>query len=74
MSSSALFDTKERVRQAIDIVELVGSYLQLRREGRITRPSALGTTIRVPACRSIQSGNRSNVGFATSAETSSASR
>lgn len=34
MSSSALFDTKERVRQAIDIVELVGSYLQLRREGR----------------------------------------
>jgi DNA primase len=34
VSSSALFDTKERVRQAIDIVELVGSYLQLRREGR----------------------------------------
>ncbi|HZZ27206.1 MAG TPA: DNA primase [Pirellulales bacterium] len=34
MASPALFDTKERVRQAIDIVELVGSYLQLRREGR----------------------------------------
>lgn len=34
MSSVASFDTKERVRQAIDIVELVGSYLQLRREGR----------------------------------------
>lgn len=34
MSSAASFDTKERVRQAIDIVELVGSYLQLRREGR----------------------------------------
>jgi DNA primase len=32
--SAASFDTKERVRQAIDIVELVGSYLQLRREGR----------------------------------------
>src|SRR6201984_799286 len=28
------FDDKERVRQAIDIVDLVGSYLQLRREGR----------------------------------------
>jgi DNA primase len=27
-------DDKERVRQAIDIVDLVGSYLQLRREGR----------------------------------------
>ena len=34
MSSAAWFDSKERVRQAIDIVELVGSYLQLRREGR----------------------------------------
>jgi len=34
VASPALFDTKERVRQAIDIVELVGSYLQLRREGR----------------------------------------
>ncbi len=27
-------DTKERVRQAVDIVDLVGSYLSLRREGR----------------------------------------
>ncbi len=27
-------DAKERVRQAVDIVELVGDYLQLRREGR----------------------------------------
>ncbi|HEX3869188.1 MAG TPA: DNA primase, partial [Pirellulales bacterium] len=27
-------DAKEQVRQAVDIVELVGSYLQLRREGR----------------------------------------
>jgi DNA primase len=27
-------DAKEQVRQAIDIVDLVGSYLQLRREGR----------------------------------------
>ena len=34
VSSPASFDTKERIRQAIDIVELVGSYLQLRREGR----------------------------------------
>lgn len=30
----ASFDAKEQVRQAIDIVELAGSYLQLRREGR----------------------------------------
>lgn len=29
------FDAKEQVRQAIDIVDLVGQYLQLRREGRI---------------------------------------
>jgi len=28
------YDTKEQVRQAIDIVDLVGGYLQLRREGR----------------------------------------
>jgi DNA primase len=28
------YDVKERIRQAIDIVELVGSYLPLRREGR----------------------------------------
>ncbi len=34
MSSRASFDDKERVRQAVDIVDLVGSYLQLRREGR----------------------------------------
>src|SRR4029079_16108444 len=34
VSAPASYDTKERVRQAIDIVELVGSYLQLRREGR----------------------------------------
>lgn len=27
-------DTKERVRQATDIVDLVGSYIQLRRDGR----------------------------------------
>ncbi len=34
MSVDSSFDAKERVRQAIDIVDLVGSYLQLRREGR----------------------------------------
>lgn len=28
------YDVKERVKQAIDIVDLVGSYVQLRREGR----------------------------------------
>src|SRR4051794_30842575 len=28
------FDAKEQVRQAVDIVELVGSYVQLRRQGR----------------------------------------
>src|SRR6186713_3327647 len=28
------FDLKERVKQATDIVDLAGSYLQLRREGR----------------------------------------
>ncbi len=34
VSFASSFDDKERVRQAIDIVDLVGSYLQLRREGR----------------------------------------
>ena len=28
------FDSKERVKQAIDIVDLVGSHIQLRRQGR----------------------------------------
>ena len=28
------FDAKERVRQAIDIVDLLGGYLELRRQGR----------------------------------------
>ena len=32
--SSGSYDTKEQIRQAVDIVDLVGSYLQLRREGR----------------------------------------
>ena len=30
-----LFDAKEQVRQATDIVDLVGSYMELRRQGRI---------------------------------------
>jgi DNA primase len=34
VSSAASHDIKERIRQAVDIVELVGGYLQLRREGR----------------------------------------
>jgi DNA primase len=34
VSLSSSQEIKERIRQAIDIVELVGGYLQLRREGR----------------------------------------
>lgn len=34
MSTQAWFDAKQRVKQAIDIVDLVQSYLPLRREGR----------------------------------------
>jgi DNA primase len=34
MSFGPAFDAKEQVRQAIDIVDLVGSYVQLRRNGR----------------------------------------
>ena len=34
MSFGPAFDAKEQVRQAVDIVDLVGSYLQLRRQGR----------------------------------------
>jgi DNA primase len=32
--SSSSFDSKQRVKEAIDIVDLVGSHLQLRRQGR----------------------------------------
>lgn len=34
MSLSASYDAKQRVKQAIDIVDLIQSYLPLRREGR----------------------------------------
>ena len=34
MSQGASFDTKQRIKQAIDIVDLAGSYLSLRRAGR----------------------------------------
>ncbi len=34
MSTRSSLDDKERIRQAIDIVDLVGSYTQLRRQGR----------------------------------------
>jgi len=34
VSGGLSFDTKERVKQAVDIVELVGSHIQLRRQGR----------------------------------------
>ena len=33
MSYPAAQDTKQQVRQAIDIVDLVGGYLDLRRQG-----------------------------------------
>ncbi|MBN1395304.1 MAG: DNA primase [Pirellulales bacterium] len=32
--SSGSFDAKERIKQEVDIVDLVGSYIQLRRQGR----------------------------------------
>ena len=35
MSFTSSFDIKEQIRQAIDIVDLAGQYLQLRREGRV---------------------------------------
>ena len=35
MSLSAAHDVKEQVRNAVDIVDLVGGYLELRRQGRI---------------------------------------
>ena len=34
VSGGFSLDTKEQVRQAIDIVDLVGNYVQLRRQGR----------------------------------------
>jgi len=35
VSPSSSLDTKEQVREAIDIVDLVGKYVRLRRQGRI---------------------------------------
>ncbi|MDZ4818374.1 MAG: DNA primase, partial [Planctomycetota bacterium] len=35
--SFSSFDVKEQIRQSVDIVDLVGQYLQLRREGRILK-------------------------------------
>jgi len=35
VSSGSSLDVKEQVRQAIDIVDLVGGFIQLRRQGRI---------------------------------------
>ena len=67
-------DAKEQVRQAIDIVELVGGYVQLRRQGRgYVGLVSLARRHAVPACKSIPSGSRSSAGSATSAATSSAS-
>jgi len=34
LSLGSNFDAKQQIKQAVDIVDLVGSYLQLRREGR----------------------------------------
>ena len=34
VSQGSAYDLKEQVRQAIDIVDLVGSFIQLRRQGR----------------------------------------
>jgi DNA primase len=34
LSSGSSLDAKERVKQAVDIVDLVGSFIQLRRQGR----------------------------------------
>jgi len=34
VSGGLSFDTKQRVKQAVDIVELVGGHIQLRRQGR----------------------------------------
>ena len=35
MARGASLQTKEQIRQAIDIVDLVGSYVPLRRQGRL---------------------------------------
>jgi DNA primase len=35
VSQTSSFDTKERIRQSTDIVELLGGYLTLSRQGRI---------------------------------------
>ena len=45
---AAWLDAKEQVRQAVDIVDLVGSYLQLRHQGR-SLLFDLGDGARLPA-------------------------
>ena len=51
VSFSSSLDAKELVRQATDIVDLVGKYVQLRRQGRNYVGICPGTTIAVPASR-----------------------
>ena len=71
--SGGSFDTKERVKQAVDIVDLVGSHIQLRRQGRNYVGLCPWHDDTRPASRSTPSGSRSSAGSATSAAMSSAS-
>ena len=68
------FDAKEQVRQAIDIVDLLGKYnLQLRRQGRGFVAHCPWHDDTRPAFRSIPSDSLGSAGPATSAAISSAS-
>jgi len=63
--SNAFDDDKERIRESVNIAELVGSYINLRRQG-----SAL---VGICPWHNDSNVNRGGVGFATSVATSSAS-
>ena len=64
MSAGSTFDTKEQVRVATDIVDLVGNYLQLRRQADgITSQPVPGTTIVVPVYRLTRNANLEVLGL-----------
>jgi len=60
---SASQETKERIRQAIDIVELIGGYLQIAaRRAKLQSPVSLADDSR-PSLHVNPEGNRSNAGL-----------
>lgn len=60
-------DLKERVREAVDIVDVVSTYISLRAPAKLWWAFVLGMKILGQAFTSIQSGRPFAAGFAMSA-------